>query len=84
MGKYDAKTFETPPDGEGDFSDWVSPKPTYLMGCCDCGLVHTVEFKVIKRTSDVQPDGTYTAEDIDDDTLKVAFRMKREDSVRHD
>lgn len=28
--------------------EWVEPKPGYKMGCCDCGLVHVVEFRVAK------------------------------------
>lgn len=29
--------------------DWQQPIPRgYLMQCCDCGLVHRVDFRVIK------------------------------------
>jgi len=29
--------------------EWVQPIPKgYKMACCDCGLVHTMNFKVIK------------------------------------
>ena len=37
---------------KGDYTDvkaneWVFPKmKKYRMACCDCGLVHTVDFKV--------------------------------------
>lgn len=27
--------------------EWVEPKPGYRMACCDCGLVHRVEFRVL-------------------------------------
>lgn len=34
--------FKKQKDGE-----WVQPKMKgYLMGCCDCGLVHAVDFKI--------------------------------------
>lgn len=30
----------------GGWSDWICPKPSgYLMKCCDCGLVHELDFK---------------------------------------
>ena len=28
--------------------EWMQPKPDYKMACCDCGLVHRVEFRVVK------------------------------------
>jgi hypothetical protein len=34
--------FQRPKDGE-----WVQPKRRgYKLGCCDCGLVHTLDFRV--------------------------------------
>lgn len=32
--------------GRGGWSEWVFPTPrkNYLMKCCDCGLVHEVQF----------------------------------------
>lgn len=38
------KKFKRIKDGE-----WVKPNMNkYLMGCCDCGLVHRLEFKVTR------------------------------------
>lgn len=37
-------------EGKNGWTKWVRPKPTYLLGCCDCGLVHTIEFKVVNGT----------------------------------
>lgn len=31
--------------GRGGWSEWVFPKDNYLMKCCDCGLVHEMQFK---------------------------------------
>ena len=28
--------------------EWMQPKRGYKMACCDCGLVHRVEFRVVK------------------------------------
>lgn len=35
------------PDG---WTKWIKPKPKgYKMACCDCALVHVLEFKAIKE-----------------------------------
>lgn len=26
--------------------EWVQPKRDYRMGCCDCGLVHDMQFRI--------------------------------------
>ena len=33
----------------GGWCDWIMPtvKQNYLMECCDCGLVHEMQFKVV-------------------------------------
>lgn len=36
--------YEEPGEGE-----WVQPvRRGYKMACCDCGLVHTVDFRIFK------------------------------------
>lgn len=35
------KRFHQQTDGE-----WIRPLPGYLMACCDCGLVHRVDFRI--------------------------------------
>lgn len=45
-------TYYKPKAGE-----WVSPvHKGYKMACCDCGLVHNMDFRIVKRgrTQDVQ------------------------------
>lgn len=38
-------SYEKPEEGE-----WVQPvRRGYRMMCCDCGLVHTLDFRVHKR-----------------------------------
>lgn len=32
-------------DAEG-WSDWIHPLPGYRMACCDCGLVHDMQFRI--------------------------------------
>jgi len=39
-------------DGPRGFSRWVQPHmPKYLMSCCDCGLVHEMQFRVVETDS---------------------------------
>jgi hypothetical protein len=33
-------------DDDG-WTDWIRPAQGYRMGCCDCGLVHELEFRVV-------------------------------------
>src|SRR3990167_366674 len=47
------KKFTTPKDGE-----WVQPTmKNYLMACCDCGLIHKLNFRIAlgKETTVVGP-----------------------------
>lgn len=37
------------PDG---WSDWIHPLPGYKMGCCDCSLVHEMEFAIVPAISE--------------------------------
>ncbi len=35
-------SYETPKDNE-----WINPTQTnYKMACCDCGLVHNIDFRI--------------------------------------
>ena len=58
------------------WTEWVKPKMAgYLMQCCDCNLIHEVEFRVyriIKRNAG----GTKIVEIAGDD-FEVGLRMKR-------
>ena len=31
---------------EDGWSDWIHPLPGYKLACCDCGLVHNMEFRI--------------------------------------
>jgi hypothetical protein len=31
---------------EEGWTEWVHPLPGYKMACCDCGLVHNLEFRI--------------------------------------
>lgn len=41
--------FEQPKPNEDGWTDWVQPvREGYKFCCCDCGLVHTMDFRVHK------------------------------------
>ena len=59
-------------DSFDDWSEWVCPDPTqYFMKCCDCGLVHEMQFNVVKYS-----DGD-KCEDFDDPYVQAVFRARR-------
>ena len=58
-----------------DWSEWVCPDPeSYLMKCCDCGLVHEAQFGVVRYKSEAERED---CEPVDDPNLQAVFRMRR-------
>lgn len=50
-------------ENDNGWSDWIQPLMTgYRMACCDCGLVHELDFRIVT---------TSTGED------RVQFRASR-------
>lgn len=31
---------------EDGWTDWIHPLPGYKLACCDCGLVHNMQFRI--------------------------------------
>lgn len=60
-------------DIEG-WSEWRNPLPGYKIACCDCGLVHEMEFKIVSPGR-LEADGSTTAPVVDG--LSVVFRARR-------
>lgn len=55
-----------------DWSEWVNPNnDSYMMKCCDCGLVHEMQFKVAKYSEGDE------CEFVDDPDLQPVFRARR-------
>ena len=55
-----------------DWSDWVCPSPEqYFMKCCDCGLVHEMQFKVAKYKLGNE------CEFVEDTNLQAVFKARR-------
>ena len=59
------------------WTDYVSPKMTgYRLACCDCGLVHDMEFfavRIVKKNDD----GSFEYEELDREKFRVVFRARR-------
>lgn len=36
-------------EGDDGWSDWIHPEPGYKLQCCDCGLVHDMEFRLVAQ-----------------------------------
>ena len=59
-------------DSFDDWSEWVCPDPTqYFMKCCDCGLVHEMQFNIVKYSKGDE------CEDVDDPHVQAVFRARR-------
>jgi hypothetical protein len=44
-----ARKFAPEIEGDDRWSDWIHPLPAYKMACCDCGLVHNLEFRIDEK-----------------------------------
>lgn len=72
MGKFIVET-----EGRNGWCRWVPPiMRGYRMACCDCGLVHTMEFKVIRVTRKHR-NGSYNYADLSAKKFRVMIRAKR-------
>ena len=73
MGKERYKTY-TPRTKDG-WTKWISPiMQNYRLKCCDCGLIHEFQFKVI-FTSRYEKKKWKTR--IDDKSFEIMFRCRR-------
>jgi len=63
---------------EDGWCDWVCPKPRgYLMQCCDCELIHEVDFRVVRYES--EDSEVYAV--VDDPNLQAQMRLRRRDDL---
>jgi hypothetical protein len=65
-------------EGDDGWTRWVSPcLGGYRMGCCDCHLVHDMQFKVVKviKGNPEKEDWEYI--ELDPKKYRVIFRAKR-------
>lgn len=60
------------------WSEWINPQmDDYRMACCDCGLVHKMQFRVFVKTKD-NPDGSYRLVPVRSKQFGVQFRAGRD------
>lgn len=63
--------------GRGGWSDWQQPiMKGYRMQCCDCGLVHEMEFRALEQLEPAGDDDTWAARPVKNG--RVEFRARRE------
>lgn len=63
----------------GGWCEWVMPIPKgYLMKCCDCGLVHEMQFKAFAETNR-RRGGQFEIVDLPW-PIRVMFRARRKRS----
>jgi hypothetical protein len=68
---YDAK--------RGGWSEWNSPKMKgYKMKCCQCGLVHDIEFQVVRFVGTKDKSGLTKYEPVKNKNIQVLWRLRRE------
>jgi hypothetical protein len=48
----------------------------YRMGCCDCGLVHELDFRVV-RVVKKRRDGSMETEPVSAKEFRIEFRARR-------
>ena len=61
----------------GEFSKDIYPiMRGYKIACCDCGLVHDVEYNAVKVTKRLR-NGTFEVETLDPEKYRVEFRVRR-------
>jgi len=70
-------------DDDG-WSEWVSPDHSqYFMGCCDCGLIHEMQFMVAQYTGIKDENGLEECVPVEDCDIQALFRARRHDEELH-
>ena len=78
VGVWGTVQCEPQEEVEDGWCDWVCPKPRgYLMQCCDCELIHEVDFRVVRYESE----DSEVYEVVDDPNLQAQMRLKRRDDI---
>lgn len=72
MPKYHQET-----EGKNGWCRWVPPVMRgYRMACCDCGLVHEMQFKAVRVTK-IRRDGSWEYRALSVKSFRVMLRAKR-------
>lgn len=66
-----------PGKGPRGFSRWIRPiMQSYMMSCCDCGLVHEMQFYAVKAVK-FGKSGYWSGELLPRRRYRVMFRARR-------
>lgn len=61
--------------GSDGWSEWIVPvMDGYRIACCECGLVHNMQFKAHKIVLH-NADGSWEAKELDPEKYRVEFRV---------
>ena len=78
VGVWGSVQCEPQEEVEDGWCNWVCPKPQgYLMQCCDCELIHEVDFRVVRYESE----DSEVYEVVDDPNLQAQMRLRRRDDL---
>ena len=78
VGVWGAVQCKPQEEVEDGWCDWVCPKPVgYLMQCCDCELIHEVDFRVVRYESE----DSEVYEVVDNPNLQAQMRLRRRDDI---
>lgn len=56
---------------------WIEPIQGYKLACCDCGLVHDTEWKVLKVTESSPKGNEWNAEELPFGEYRISMRVRR-------
>lgn len=78
-GWIEMPTYEAVTTEGGDFSDWIFPKDRvdYRMACCDCGLVHDLQFAVMRVKARLSRGRIELTQIRKQEKFQVGFRARR-------
>jgi hypothetical protein len=67
--------------GKGGWCRWVTPiMRRYKLVCCDCNLVHEMEFRAVKVRSTTTR-RRFSADKLNRRIFRVAFRVRRKNGL---
>lgn len=72
MSRYPKQT-----EGEDGWTGWIMPAANYRMACCDCSLVHDMQFEAVKEEPDENAPSGHSAVSEHIAGAKVIFRARR-------
>lgn len=71
--------YKTLIEGEDGWTEWVMPNPEgYKIACCDCGLIHDLEFEAFKVIEDDEARNRVRIKPLSRRLYGVRFRARRD------